>query len=206
MNIRIKQSYFPSGIDRYNILLSEEALYSVSHWRDAFNLVSNIKSLFDVNTKISVIDGTACVGGNVVQFALHLEKIIAVDILPEHIHMLKYNLDLYKMKNKVTCIVGDITQLMPKLAENLKNSILFLDPPWGGPEYKSNERINLYLSQKSIDILIIEWINYVDFIIIKVPNNFNTENFTQIMKNNHCGVKIWTLLKYSCLVVNKLKN
>lgn len=53
--------------------------------------------------------------------------------------MARHNAAIYKVAHKIEFIVGDIFKLYPKLRAN----VLFMSPPWGGPEYS---RINYSLA------------------------------------------------------------
>ena len=62
---------------------------------------------------------------------------------------------------------------------NNNYDIFFIDPPWGGPDYKSNDNLKLYLSDKELKE-IIDLIPKEKFIVIKIPYNYN---YDYIKKN-----------------------
>jgi len=86
-----------------------------------------------------IVDGFCGVGGNAIQFALTCEHVIAIDIDPEKIAMARHNAAIYGVLDRIEFIVGDYFHIMP----NLRPDVVFLSPPWGGPEY---------LDQKTFDI------------------------------------------------------
>ena len=45
--------------------------------------------------------------------------------------MAKHNASLYGVEDRIQFIVGDYMQL----ASSLKADVVFLSPPWGGPDY-----------------------------------------------------------------------
>lgn len=57
--------------------------------------------------------------------------VIAIDIDPKKIEMAKHNAAIYGVGDRIEFIVGDFL----KLAPSLKANIVFLSPPWGGPQY-----------------------------------------------------------------------
>ena len=56
--------------------------------------------------------------------------------------------------------------------------MVFLDPPWGGPEYKAKSKVHLTLS----DIPLLEVCEKLKFccryVAVKVPLNFDLEGFS----------------------------
>ena len=64
---------------------------------------------------------------------------------------------------------------------NIINSghVLFLDPPWGGPDYKKHNSLTLYLGKNKLEEIVQKWVNMVSkkdklkLILCKVPNNIN---------------------------------
>jgi 23S rRNA G2445 N2-methylase RlmL len=57
--------------------------------------------------------------------------VIAIDIDPKKIEMAKHNAQVYGVADRIEFIVGDFL----KLADKLVADVVFLSPPWGGPQY-----------------------------------------------------------------------
>jgi 16S rRNA G966 N2-methylase RsmD len=55
----------------------------------------------------------------------------------------------------------------------LKQDVIYLDPPWGGNEYKNKDKIDLYLDEINVIDIINQMYNFTKIIVLKVPNNFN---------------------------------
>ena len=83
-------------------------------------------------------------------------------------------------------------------------NVVFIDPPWGGVEYKNADLLQLKLGNMSLEELIldilhkyssslvncepkfIEYNNYNNkFIILKLPKNYDIENFFYFIKKNN---------------------
>lgn len=62
---------------------------------------------------------------------------IAIDIDPVKIQLARNNARIYGVEDKIEFIVGDFLQLAPKLIAD----IVFLSPPWGGPEYMKKGKV-----------------------------------------------------------------
>ena len=82
-----------------------------------------------------LIDAFCGVGGNAIQFAFTCERVIAIDIDPLKIALARHNATVYGVADRIEFIVGDYMKLMP----HLKADVVFLSPPWGGPNYANAE-------------------------------------------------------------------
>ncbi|XP_065666874.1 trimethylguanosine synthase [Hydra vulgaris] len=78
-----------------------------------------------------VIDAFCGIGGNTIQFALKSNHVIAIDIDPVRLECARQNAAIYGVENRISFILGDFFVLAP----SLKADVVFLSPPWGGPEY-----------------------------------------------------------------------
>lgn len=82
-----------------------------------------------------VVDAFCGVGGNAIQFAFTCERVIAIDIDPIKITLAHHNATVYGVEDRIDFVVGDYMKLIP----HLKADVVFLSPPWGGPNYVSAE-------------------------------------------------------------------
>lgn len=78
-----------------------------------------------------IIDAFCGAGGNAIQFAFTCERVIAIDIDPVKIEMARHNAEVYGVADRIEFIVGDFIRLAPKLQAD----VVFMSPPWGGPQY-----------------------------------------------------------------------
>jgi hypothetical protein len=111
-----------------------------------------------------VIDAFCGVGGNSIQFALTCERVIAIDINPERLAMAKHNAEVYGVADRIEFILGDYLTLIPTLKVSPRScslsfslstfiwltvvrqaDVVFLSPPWGGPEYINRPYFSLGL-------------------------------------------------------------
>ncbi|XP_076029931.1 trimethylguanosine synthase 1 isoform X1 [Oratosquilla oratoria] len=81
-----------------------------------------------------VVDAFCGAGGNAIQFAFSCSHVIAIDIDKAKIEIARHNAKVYGVADRIEFIVGDFFQLAP----TLKADVVFLSPPWGGPEYLSS--------------------------------------------------------------------
>ena len=57
--------------------------------------------------------------------------VIAIDISEDKVRCARHNAAIYDVEDRIEFIVGDYL----KLAPTLKADVVFLSPPWGGPNY-----------------------------------------------------------------------
>lgn len=201
-----RKLFFPPGIDRLKLELSEEAYYSISHWKDANAVSARIKlELCRISpatelSNVKIVDGTACVGGNSISFGREFQDIVAVEISEQHKNMLDHNLAQYGLHH-VTTLRGDITSVAHTLVNRLKVNVMFLDPPWGGPEYKENRLTSLVLSGNDVSHWIRRWSAVYNMIVMKVPNNFDTKRFIENLGGSYTNIELVKMVKYMCVIV-----
>ena len=112
-------SLFDKGIK-----MDHEGWYSVTPESIAMHIAERCRC--DV-----IIDAFCGVGGNTIQFAMVCSHVIAIDIDAQRIEYARHNAEVYGVADRIEFIVGDYFQLIPYL----KADVVFLSPPWGGPEY-----------------------------------------------------------------------
>lgn len=155
--------------------------------------------------KVKIIDYTSGVGGNVLSFSKYFKYIYAIEICKNRANYLKNNVEIYGFKNievinkcALEFTLNDLILVNP--------SVIFIDPPWGGSNYKSNENLLLKLGSMSVEELIIDIAkkfsdhyknliilkpkektnNYNNkFVILKLPKNYNIEYLYDSLKNNN---------------------
>jgi hypothetical protein len=125
---------------RKQLQMDEVASFSVTACDIADRMARDLAELQpDPSQRWSVVDGTACVGGNTIAFSNVFEHVYALEINETRCAMLKHNLEVLG-RNNVTCICADFIQVLPELPDY---QLLFLDPEWGGPGYVNSETISL---------------------------------------------------------------
>ncbi|XP_067677508.1 uncharacterized protein [Haliotis asinina] len=87
----------------------------------------------------TVVDAFCGAGGNAIQFAFFCERVIAVDIDPVKLELARHNAGVYGVSDRIEFILGDYLLVAP----TLKADVVFLSPPWGGPDYLGSEVYDL---------------------------------------------------------------
>ncbi|KAI3947713.1 hypothetical protein MKX01_034378 [Papaver californicum] len=86
-----------------------------------------------------IVDCFAGVGGNAIQLAKRSNHVIAIDIDPQKIAHAHHNAAIYGVQDKINFVVGDFFMLAPKL----KADVVFMSPPWGGPDYAKSQTYDI---------------------------------------------------------------
>jgi len=161
---------FKEGTEYSSLKTTEEGEYSITRRRDATRIMAFLETaLGSLNTR-TITDATACNGGDTINFAMAFKAVRSIEIRKENFDVLKNNIEQYKLTN-VELFHGDCTKIL-----NWKTDVLYIDPPWGGKNYKIHENLDLFLGSVRVDV----WIEQLtqqehrpNFIVLKVPQNFN---------------------------------
>ncbi|NXC41587.1 TGS1 synthase, partial [Penelope pileata] len=114
------------------IKLDREGWFSVTPEKIAEHIAVRVAESFNCNT---IVDAFCGVGGNAIQFALTSKRVIAIDIDPEKLSLARSNAEVYGVADQIEFMCGDFMVL----AADLKADVVFLSPPWGGPDYATAE-------------------------------------------------------------------
>ncbi len=205
--------FFPD-MNGKKILLDDVAKYSITLPEKAEMISEIIKKNFslvfpDYNANnLTITDAMACVGGNTLSFSNHFKNVIANEINVTRYQYLMNNMNEYQKKNIVYYNDNYLN-----LIKKLKQDIVFIDPPWGGPIYKSQYKMDIALSNDNKedpkDVKLHELINELfsqdntKMIIFKLPINHDRENFqNKIYKNKMICLKNMMLI----MVFNKIEE
>lgn len=175
------EKIFPKkkGINIKNYQLSNIGYYSIILPKDSERIANIIKSYFDSN--IVVTDATSNMGGVVMKLSDYF-KVNAVEINNKHFEILKNNVNNYGSKHKVNFYCNDYLDII----DELKQDVVFFDPPWGGTDYRKEKNIDLKLDNISIS-KIVEYIlenNLARLIVVRVPINYKIIKLVKLVEKS----------------------
>lgn len=163
--------------------IDEESIHFISIREYAERISDIIKyylNLMNIDVKSSVItDATAGVGGNTISFGMHFKKVNAIELDEKRTEYLKNNIDIYNLNN-IDVYNDDSIKIIPKLDDH---DVIYLDPPWGGKNYKDHEFLRLHLSDVSIeslcnDMMDSKWMKKSPALVVyKLPVNYDIKYF-----------------------------
>ncbi len=178
-NINVLKKIFPKENckDINNLKYDKEGLWSISHPDSADTITKNIlECKLDIKT---ICDMTAGIGGNTLSFAKYFDNVISIEHNKIRFKYLQNNINNYNYKN-IILINDDSTNFIKKL--NYQIDAVFIDPPWGGPNYKKEDNIEIKLGSYELFqiITILKNISFnnqkIKLIILKLPFNYDYKN------------------------------
>jgi 16S rRNA G966 N2-methylase RsmD len=163
------------GINRYSLHMDYECVSFITIPRDSEKIVELIsEKLEKYGTKkkdITIVDGTACVGGDTISFCSNFGIVIPIEIDDKRYEDLLHNIKIYSLSNAYP-IHGDCLEKIPEIQIDI--DVIYLDPSWGGPDYKLRVKLELTLGDKKLDEAVkILLKDNVKLIVMKLPKNYD---------------------------------
>jgi 16S rRNA G966 N2-methylase RsmD len=169
----------------HKLKIDYESIMYITTPSDAKAVTSIITNhLINVNvdpTKVTITDGTAGVGGDTISFASKFAKVNAIEIDQVRFNYLSNNVAAYGFEN-VTLYHGDMEAIIPTLEPQ---DVVFIDPPWGGKNYKKTNRLRLSINNiplEDICVKIKKTTANPKLIVLKLPANYDIDYLTEVIK------------------------
>ena len=175
---------------RAQLMLDEEAAYSVTDQYTADKMTRDIIRYAGGST---ICDATACIGGNTASFSRAFRRVVAIERDEQRYSYLVHNMNVLRASN-VTCVCGDALEEVTWVhSVNVPGTsttrcrgldsplydVIFIDPPWGGPAYRTLEVLGLQLSGVPLHEVCRRWAKYTNYFAIKTPTNFDEKEFQE---------------------------
>jgi len=135
-----------------------------------------------INFDSVITDATACIGGNTTFFEKDFKVVIAIEKDPDIFKILKNNTTKSINYN---CSYNDIMY-------TIQQDLVFIDPPWGGSNYKNEDNVVLNLDGVNVLEIIDNIYHFTRFVALKVPNNFDSSQLSE----KFWSYKIYTINTY----------
>ena len=161
------------------LMMTNKGIYSITKYDDAQWITNCIidticsqvnKEETNILYGYNIIDATACIGGNTINFAKYFFNVIAIELNKIHYSVLKNNISALNINN-VTIHEGNFLDIIKE--KNIKSDIIFIDPPWGGFQYKVHKYFNLKLGNIPINEVIEKLLVDFEYVVLKAPINLN---------------------------------
>ena len=141
-----------------------------------------------LNTKFStIIDAFAGIGGDSIFFSKYFQHVHAIEKNKTHFEVLKNNIEVLDLSN-VHLYMGNFMHIIQQAKLIDTKYILYMDPPWGGPEYKKQEMIDLEIeldvpNEKKLHEVMNSLYAYYQIVFLKAPINIQIEKDKFLYKN-----------------------
>jgi 16S rRNA G966 N2-methylase RsmD len=170
--------YFPFLSSRYHKLLltDEEGQYSITTPKSATIISEMIKQYFGHDNLI-ITDATSGIGGNVISFSSYFYHVNAIELNSERYQYLVNNMTLYNRENILCYNIG-----FEPLVHTIKQDVIFMDPPWGGKNYKDVETMTIEMDDEKLEDICLRIINanICEMLILKLPLNYDMTEFNEL--------------------------
>ena len=170
---KIKYYFFNTkNVIKEDLIFTSDSLYSSSKLLGSKRLIDIIFKHFKKKNLI-ITDCTANIGTDAINLAHVFKFVNAVEISELNYLALENNINTFNLKNKMKCYHNDINNII----DNLQQDVIYIDAPWGGPNYKNKTKIDLYLGDIDIVDFYLMKKNIKSVFIFKVPCNYNFDKF-----------------------------
>lgn len=115
------------------------------------------------------IDAFCGVGGSAIGLARAGKRVTTIDLNAARLEMAKYNAELFGVQGNVEFVCGDSLEILRTLSADC----IFLDPPWGGPDYSKEKKFTLKNFVPDGRVLLELAFERAPQVIIRLPKNFD---------------------------------
>jgi len=191
--------YLFDGTENFlrQLKMDNVAVYSMTPLEESKRIIQLILNF--VPKKSIITDMTACIGGDTIRFSFVFNHINSIELSSKRCKFLQHNIDVYARTN-ITVYEGNSLEIV----DNLKQDVIYIDPPWGGKNYKLKKKINLYLSCIPMWEICNSLQNISKLIVLKVPLNFNEEFFFSKLIYNKEKIYTYILKKMQLIIIQTM--
>ncbi len=165
--------------------VNDEGRYSLTRPVDARAIATEIVAAARKHRVYisEIVDATAGMGGDALTFLRYFRRVTAVEMKDDNFKLLQENtreqcgpID----QSRIRLLHDDYTKCFARFSA----PIVYFDPPWGGPEYKTKASVSLSLSGMDISEVVRQTLRITirghhrrRLVAVKVPNNFALAEF-----------------------------
>jgi hypothetical protein len=175
MESNLISKIFPKSNDDTLLKTDDEGVWSITLPKEADQISEII--LDSIGKNVTIVDCTAGLGGNVISFAKYFKKVIGIELNKNRFDLLENNINVYNFTN-VQLINDNCINFISNESSLNNCDVLFFDPPWGGPDYKSQNKISIKLDDLNLTDIMNKIIPYNRPIFLKLPFNYDLNKFS----------------------------
>jgi len=192
------EDLFPcrDGVDYSALRTTEEGSYSITRRRDAEKILNIMRSTFKDIRTMTITDATACIGGDTINFAMNFGHVHGIELKHDNFDALTNNVHVYDFHNE------RYIMLIGVVLFNWNTHVLYIDPPWGGKDYKKHKNLDLFLSEKRLDCWLEEILsrkNRPEYVVLKLPVNYNFDRLNFLI--NVDSIRPYQIRSYVLIVI-----
>lgn len=207
MNKIFFDKLFPAvvGINHSGLLIDSESMSFIT--TPYYSKIIGYKirahlAQFGVEAKACIVDSTACVGGDSITFGILFDRVISIELNDKWYEYLKNNVNHYGLEN-VVVMKGNSLDIIPNLSDSYH--AIYIDPPWGGKQYKLQQNLRLSLGSKSLEHAIVDLFSQtLCLIAVKLPRNYDLKYFydtIMVLGENKFNIYLYELKKINLVII-----
>ena len=204
-----------------NLMIDDDLVSYITTPVNSEMITAIIESLIPNNisrSDVTILDGTACVGGDSISFGRMFGTVVASEIEEHRYNMLVNNLREFELYNVVP-VNEDCLKVFRRL--NFVD-IMYFDPPWGGKSYKTENLLRLSIGDLYVDELVnlifyknteksismntqydYEIRSDVKMVVLKLPKNYNLSGLYEMTKSPSLTMLMYELNKMLIVVFKR---
>jgi len=198
MDLNLLEKIFPEHKNYSKLKYDLEGLWSITHPLPA-NLISQLIKNYLQEKKIIIndliiTDTTAGLGGNTISFSKYFKLVNSIEIDKKRFKLLENNINIFELNNIKLFNINFLIKI-----KQLKQDVIFMDPPWGGPNYKTKKKVNISINNINLDEIIKNIAKQAKLIALKLPINFDLEEFK---KNINFPIKKYYVKNFLFIIID----
>ena len=161
---------------------TREGLYSITKPKESNKVLKIITNSVFSNLNLypyeaNILDCFGGIGGDSIRFGLAFKELFTVEKNFENFLALKNNLKQYGIEGHLyNNDILDVPHLLNKV------SVVYADPPWGGPGYSKFKNLKVNISGMPLECFVDGCLDKVNIVFLKLPINFDFFSFQNNLK------------------------
>ena len=205
--IIIEKVFSPlNKMDYSKLKIDDESLMYVTNYKDSkiiTDIICDHLKIFKNPLESIIVDATGGIGGDTISFAKYFQTVISIEYDTHRYEFLKNNINVYKLENVVD-YNDNCVKIIPTLGVY---DVLYIDPPWGGRDYKKKRNLHLTIGDIAIEDFIKEQMFGTPYIsVCKLPKNYDLEFLYNKLKGDNINIYLYELTKMYIVLIEKIKK
>ena len=196
-------AYFPPAPHPELLTVTDEGSYSVSKPKDAEQTVAFMEATIPTIDALSITDGTANCGGDSIAMALRGWTLTSIERDAENYAALVGNFKAFDLPNKP--INGNTVAHFNKHPTN----VLFLDPPWGGTDYKTIDKLDIFFGPYFVEDYVggqFQKHPTLHHVVLKLPYNYPVAKLKALATTHKLTLATQKVRNYFVYILSRNKS
>jgi len=158
--------------------------------------------------KINITDCTAGCGGDTISFLNKFKKVYSIEKNLVRFNNLFNNIKVYNLTRNSRIYCGGFFDIIKTIEDH---DIIYIDPPWGGKNYRKHRALKLNIDNIPLEEIIIDIFDETkmkkipNYVVLKLPSNYDLKNLYNKI-NTKSKIYLYNLNKMLILVLELNKE